>query len=360
MVPETLLFNLLLAAVVAGAWKLTRARALGIGLIAGMAALILATWIGRSGFDTMRLLAWAFFGQAPLVALLLARQRWRAGARRLAGALAALAVALVAVAVDAFVIEPRSLVVTTHRVAAPGLTAPVRVALLADIQTDHVGEHERRALAAVAAAEPDLVLLAGDYVQVADPIRRHAELVALRETWRAAGIAPGLGTIAVKGNADPPGWERAFEGLPVIASSQTHRLRLGEITVTALAEEHSFDTGLLLPPAPGFHIALGHAPDYSLSGLPADLMLAGHVHGGQVQLPWIGPLITFSAVSREQAVGRTDLPDGRTLIVSRGIGMERVGAPRLRFLCRPEIVLIDLVPAPPREGGQAPAPAAPQ
>jgi hypothetical protein len=45
------------------------------------------------------------------------------------------------------------------------------------------------------------------------------------------------------------------------------------------------------------------------------------------------------------ADGVTELAPGRTLVVSRGIGMERGYAPRLRFNCRPEIVIIDLVPA---------------
>jgi predicted MPP superfamily phosphohydrolase len=40
----------------------------------------------------------------------------------------------------------------------------------------------------------------------------------------------------------------------------------------------------------------------------------------------------------------TDLPDGGKLLVSRGIGMERGDAPPLRFLCRPELAVIDLVP----------------
>jgi predicted MPP superfamily phosphohydrolase len=38
----------------------------------------------------------------------------------------------------------------------------------------------------------------------------------------------------------------------------------------------------------------------------------------------------------------TALPGGRTLVVSRGAGMERGAAPRLRFLCRPEIVIVDV------------------
>ncbi|HEX6202615.1 MAG TPA: hypothetical protein VF100_06400, partial [Thermoanaerobaculia bacterium] len=74
------------------------------------------------------------------------------------------------------------------------------------------------------------------------------------------------------------------------------------------------------------------------------LLLAGHTHGGQVRLPGVGPLVTASRVPRSWAAGRTALADDRTLIVSRGIGMERGYAPQLRFLCRPELVVVDLEP----------------
>jgi hypothetical protein len=50
-------------------------------------------------------------------------------------------------------------------------------------------------------------------------------------------------------------------------------------------------------------------------------------------------------VPRAWAAGTTRLDSGRTLVVSRGVGMERGDAPRLRFLCRPEIVIVEIVPA---------------
>ncbi len=59
---------------------------------------------------------------------------------------------------------------------------------------------------------------------------------------------------------------------------------------------------------------------------------------------WVGPLLTLSQVPRAWAAGRTDQSDGRTLAASRDIGMERGWAPRLRFLCRPEVVVIVLLP----------------
>ena len=78
--------------------------------------------------------------------------------------------------------------------------------------------------------------------------------------------------------------------------------------------------------------------------IDADLLVTGHTHGGQVRLPLIGPLMTLSRIPRAWAAGLTELPGGGKLLVSRGLGMERGYAPRIRFLCRPELMVIDLVP----------------
>ncbi len=62
-----------------------------------------------------------------------------------------------------------------------------------------------------------------------------------------------------------------------------------------------------------------------------------------------GEVWYHKAVSRKLetimgAAGLTDLPGGGKLLVSRGIGMERGYAPPMRFLCRPELMVIDLTP----------------
>jgi hypothetical protein len=93
-----------------------------------------------------------------------------------------------------------------------------------------------------------------------------------------------------------------------------------------------------------YHVMLGHLPNFALRDGDADLLVAGHTHGGQVRVPFFGPIITHSLIPRSWAAGVTDLGNGRTLIVSRGIGMERGVAPRLRFLCRPQLIVVDLMP----------------
>ena len=52
----------------------------------------------------------------------------------------------------------------------------------------------------------------------------------------------------------------------------------------------------------------------------------------------------LAIIPRAWASGVTAIDADTTLIVSRGIGMERVDAPRMRLLCRPELVVVDLVP----------------
>lgn len=84
-----------------------------------------------------------------------------------------------------------------------------------------------------------------------------------------------------------------------------------------------------------------------------DLVLAGHTHGGQVRLPLVGALVTNCDLSRHQArgLGRWPKADRRRsqehtqiwLHVSAGVGTSPF-AP-VRFFCRPEATLLELVPA---------------
>ena len=76
----------------------------------------------------------------------------------------------------------------------------------------------------------------------------------------------------------------------------------------------------------------------------ADLCLAGHIHGGQVRLPWYGAIVTLSKTGKKYEAGLYRVKD-TWLYVNRGIGMEGSCAPRVRFNCRPEVTVLDMVPA---------------
>ncbi len=306
----------------------------------------LLIWLLQSGaFHLFRLWAYAVFLHAPLVLLGIAGVRW-ARSKRTAVVCAAAAIGLLAVAGDAFLVEPSRLEVTRLRFTSDKLTAPLRIAVVADLQTDRIGSYERRALSRVMEAEPDLILMPGDYIHEPDPRRREELAGELRALLSEVGFRAPLGVFATRGNVEDNVWPRLFRDLPVRPVLVTTGYDVGEIRLTALGLFDSFDTTLEVPASDRFHVVVGHAPDFALGRVQADLLIAGHTHGGQVRLPFLGPPITFSRVPRAWAAGATGLPGGGALIVSRGIGMERGRAPRLRFLCRPELVIVDVEPGP--------------
>ncbi|HPG38748.1 MAG TPA: metallophosphoesterase [bacterium] len=91
-----------------------------------------------------------------------------------------------------------------------------------------------------------------------------------------------------------------------------------------------------------FSIMLAHTPDFAFYAQPCkvDLVLSGHTHGGQIRLPFIGPLYSNIKSPRKYIQGLHNL-DGTTLYVNRGIG---AAWPTLRLFCPPEITCIRILP----------------
>lgn len=331
----------------------TPARFAGVVVVGGGIA-VASAYLGarfgpgyRSMFVALGLSAWAIFGHGLAVVLVgwwLLRGEHRTWAR----ASAACAIVLAWIGVQAFAIEPTWLQVTRYRFETPKVVRPLTIGVLADFQTDHVGAYERRVVARLVEERPDLILLPGDYTQHPTPEGRQRLNEEVNALFRELGVRAPLGVFAVQGNCEWLGWERVFAGLDAVTFGArdpgTRTVETGELSITGLTLGDSYETDLAVEGASGLHVVVGHYPNFALGDVDADLLVAGHTHGGQVRLPGFGPPITLSRVPRSWAAGRTELEGGRTLIVSRGIGMERAGAPRLRFLCRPELVFIDVVP----------------
>ncbi len=306
-------------------------------------SIVMAAVLTRAPYLFTRLLAYALFLHAPLMLLAASLLLWRSRPRT--SLLLATGVGVVvAIGCDAFLIEPHWLTETYLTLPSDKIHTPIRVAIVADIQTDDFGPYERQALLRCLAAEPDLILFAGDYIQVANAQDWDRVCEDMNACLRELDPQATWGVFAVQGNTDRPSWDEIFSGTAVRDFEETASLDLGPLVLTGLSLTDSFDRRLKIPPIESFHVVFGHAPDFALGDVQADLCIAGHTHGGQVCLPGIGPLWTVSQVPRSWADGATRLTNGRWLIVSRGIGMERLAAPRLRFLCRPQLVFLDLVP----------------
>ncbi|MBB5642306.1 metallophosphoesterase [Cryobacterium roopkundense] len=117
-----------------------------------------------------------------------------------------------------------------------------------------------------------------------------------------------------------------------------------------LSDERWPDPGTAAEPRPTVTIGVTHAPYQrvlnSLVNHGAQLILAGHTHGGQVCVPGFGALVTNCDIPRKQVKGLSLWNLGlRTafLNVSAGLGTS-IYAP-VRFACRPEATLLTLTAA---------------
>ncbi len=268
------------------------------------------------------------------------------------------AVLLVGTYVYAHFIEPYRVETTFYQVRSSkltGLDRPLRIVVLADIQTDSVSDYEREVFRQTLELKPDLILFAGDYLQCLDRESYGIQAKALSKMLNDLSFDAPLGVFAVPGNSEPRRGSECFDNTAVQwLRDRSTSLDLPSVAISLTGL--SLKTGHMLRDGPAdmlsrldsstFNIVLSHQPDFALD-LPAghaiDLCLAGHTHGGQIRLPFVGPLITLSRIPRSQASGSHQV-NGTVLCISRGIGMERGWAPRLRFLCPPQIMVIELMP----------------
>ena len=228
---------------------------------------------------------------------------------------------------------------------------------ISDLHMSRMGRRERHLETLLRGLPPaDLVAVTGDLVHTSAGI---PPFLALAKSFQAKD-----GVYAIFGNSEHKNGVRPY------AFSQT----LSENGITSLMNQHVLitrgnaqivlagvddpvndkdDIAAALQDAPSelFTLLLMHSPDPIAEAVlrGVDLVLSGHTHGGQISLPWYGPLYTHSQLGRRMSNGyysrrrlrhAIGIRPGRTqLYVTRGIGISGLA---LRFLTRPELTIITL------------------
>lgn len=275
------------------------------------------------------------------------------------------AVSWITIGIYSLYYEPWNLQVKTYTIESDRIAEPIRIVLMTDPQSDNVGEYELRAFELTKSQNADLILFGGDYLQY-DRGNRGGEYGDLNQLLMKVGFDAPLGVYAVNGNVDSyERWSESFEGtgIEAIMASHSKLLQKGETTIAltmlTIDDCRRLDAKKIIAqkygemmsqqetsPKDTFHVVLGHDPTLVYNGTGADLVLAGHTHGGQCCVPGWGPVYTSARrIPLAWSLGKHFLPDGATLIVSNGVGMERSVAPRIRFWCPPQIVVVELLPA---------------
>ena len=280
--------------------------------------------------------------------------RW---ANRIAVVLAGVGILL---AGYAYFVEPTWLDVSEVKLASdklPGGQRPVRIVHISDLHCDPTVRLEDDLPGVIAELNPDVICFTGDAVNTVGGDYPPEALANFRTLMgKLSEIAP---VYVVTGNWD-------VRTAPLYGELKVHVLDGQAVQVIQAdgpnfwlvgASAGSLSTATLDGlmdgiPADEYAVLLYHYPAGVLAvddaARPPELMLAGHVHGGQVALPGYGALVTLSATGKQYEAGL--YRRGKThLYVSRGIGMEGGAAPRVRLFARPEVTLIEIAATGPPE-----------
>jgi len=231
---------------------------------------------------------------------------------------------------------------------------------------------------ALAGLEPDLVVSTGDNLAAMDAVpavfQAHGDLLerpgvfvlGSNDYWAprlknpAMYLLPGGGTKRVHGKRLPT--QDLVDGFRAAGwldlTNRRGSLKLGStlLEFVGVDDPHlGYDryAEVAGPADPGADLTIGvsHAPyrrildAMTLDG--AELVLAGHTHGGQLCLPGVGALVTNCDLDRKRAKGLSRWrPPGSTaapawIHVSAGLGTSPFTP--VRFACRPEASLLTLV-----------------
>ncbi|AGI28701.1 metallophosphoesterase [Bacillus subtilis] len=196
-------------------------------------------------------------------------------------------------------------------------------------------------------SKPDLIVFTGDIIDNPDTYQHHQAVIPLLRKLNAP-----FGKLCIYGNHDHGGYGTAvYKSLMTAGGFTVYRNGYQTLSLAdgSKIEIASLDDLMLgNPDYEGtlsrlsdrlFSILLVHEPDAALktTDYPVNLQLSGHTHGGQIQLPFYGPIITppYGKVYTEgmYQTGSTHI------YVNRGLGMTRLP---LRFLAKPEITVFTL------------------
>lgn len=263
---------------------------------------------------------------------------------------------MVALGADAIAADPNFPVIIRREISLarwPEQLDGFTIALLSDFHYDRVFSIHpiRAAVGMVNDLRPDLIALPGDFVSVPWVGNRAKAAEAAEPCARLLRqLNAPHGLWAVLGNhdcfTDPDRVTSALqaENIPVLVNqsvpieSKGARFWLSGVD-DVLGKAASLDRTLHKVPKDEPVVLMVHEPDYAdkVARYPVDLQLSAHSHGGQVRMPFVGPLY-LPELARKYVWGLYKVGE-LTLYTTAGLGT--VDIP-VRFNCAPEITMLTI------------------
>ncbi len=235
--------------------------------------------------------------------------------------------------------EPLDVETVYTKVSIRGLPQQLvglRMVQVSDLHLSRTGDVHVRMIEQVRRLNPDLVVVTGDLVDVKSGVGEVSDLLSNLKPPRGVWVVPGNWDHDADAVDD---LTNAFDALK-IRFLVNESAQLAETLWMVGVDDPSsgnddLQGSLQNVPAGSQRLLLAHSPDIvaSLHEQAFDLILAGHTHGGQINLPVVNGSWLKAGLSREYVKGMF-LVSGSPMYVNRGIGTTHLP---LRIGARPEI-----------------------
>lgn len=240
-----------------------------------------------------------------------------------------------------------------YQVKSSKVISNIRVVCLADLHLKEFGDSNERLVEEVANLKPDIVAIVGDMNLEKKPDEYEVVLTLCRQLNEVAPTYYSLGNHEIDamlfyGSQIYNDAKKA--GIKILNNeTETVNVKGTDIDIIGLTQNpEEFDEygrdffEKAMRKDDDFKLVLNHYPENfegTLDGYPIDLALAGHAHGGQVRLPWIGGLYAADqGMFPKLCEGYHEIGNSK-LIISRGLGKSGV-VPRVNN--KPEITVVDI------------------
>lgn len=287
--------------------------------------------------------SWLYVPVAPVCVWLILKRKgaFRAGAALFLFCISCLAYARF--------VEPRILLTAEHEITLDRCGASsgaVRIAAFSDTHNGLFGNAMAidRIARRVDAASADFVLIAGDFIYFLDPAKYPETFAALKNIRAPVFAVLGNHDLGIPGPDFRVALNKALPDAGVrLIDNQALRVSNSKFTIELVALSDQWDhhqkLSLLMTAPSAPRIVLTHNPatmkDFR-RGMTADLLVGGHTHGGQIQLPFLTCALT--GVYGDAAYGLRSVGDVEIFTTS-GTGM--VGLP-MRFRVPPRIDILNV------------------
>ena len=246
-----------------------------------------------------------------------------------------------------FMIEPSSVIITNIQTSTEQRISKLHFIHLADIHMEKISIREKKIIEIIKQRRPDFILFTGDFLNLSFNQNEDSINQVINFFNQINTIAPVYyvsGSSAVDLDMTLNLIENKLTPIRLNNNNLVIKYNETEINLVGISCTHRPHEDIKILPGlldkNRLNILLYHSPDliFELDNRhKVDIMLSGHTHGGQVRIPFLGAFFTGSLYGRKLQNGMYKF-NNTLLYISRGIGLEGLGAPRVRIFCSPEII----------------------